>query len=165
MPDDVRKKLEALLAARSPRKAPAPDATPKEDPKMATFRRQFRQFCQDIVLPALNDAASLLKKHGHDCDVEAHEATETATGETITFYVRLRIFPAGWGRAFFQAQEPPYIWVMPDEPNQRVRILTGTSLPGQERPPSAREAALEDITREAVELEVLNVVQVILGGE
>ncbi len=164
MPDDVRKKLEALLSARSVKKAPVPDATPKEDPKMVTFRQEFRKFCQDIVLPALNDAASLLKKHGHDCDVEAHEATETSTGETITLYARLRIFPSGWGRAFFQTQEPPYIWVMPDEANRRVRILIGTSLPGQQRPPSAHEATLQDINREAVEQEVLNVVQVILGG-
>ncbi|HUT33439.1 MAG TPA: hypothetical protein VNE39_08180 [Planctomycetota bacterium] len=165
MPDEVRKRMEALLSSRSPKKAPPREEILKEDPRMVTFRQEFRRFCKNIVMPALVDAERLLKRHGHDCEVEEETATEIATGEKLALSARMRIFPAGWGRGYFQKSEPPYIWVTPDEANHKVRVLTGTALPGKERPPTANEYTLEQLNKEAIELEVLNVLQVILGEE
>lgn len=164
MPEEFRKRMEALLRAHDGEKAPPKQDILREDPAMATFRKQFRKLCIEVVLPALNDAASLLKKHGHDCDVESPDATETATGEKLSLYARIRIFPSGWGRAFFQDKEPPYIWVMPEETGEKARILTNAALPNHDRPPSVRELPLQDVTREVVDEDVFNVLQVILGG-
>jgi len=165
MPDDIRRKMEALLSAHAGKKATPSEQVHKEDPVMATFRQEFRRFCRDTVMPALVDAERLLKRHGHDSEVEEETATEVATGEKLVLSARMRIFPSGWGRGYFQKSEPPYIWVRPDEARQTVRVLTGTSLPGKERPPTANEYTLQQITKETIEMEVLNVLQVILGGE
>ncbi len=165
MADDIRKKMVALLSAHKG-KAAAPSAPAhKEDPTMTTFRQQFRAFCKDIVMPALSDAERLLKVHGHDSEVEEETATEVATGETLVLSARMRIFPSGYGRGYFQKSEPPYIWVRPDEARQLVRVLTGTSLPGKDHPPTANEYTLQQVTKETIESEVLSVLQVILGSE
>ncbi|MBM4034660.1 MAG: hypothetical protein FJ291_23190 [Planctomycetes bacterium] len=165
MPDDIRKRMEALLSAHKARTAVQEEPAVKVDPEMAEFRNQFRKLCLDIVVPALNDAASLLKKHGHDCDVEAPEATETASGEKMNLYARIRIFPSGWGRTFFQKGEPPYVWIVPEEARRCVRILTRSALPDHDRPPTANEYAVQHVTKDIVEQEIFNVLQVILGGD
>ena len=165
MADDIRKKMEALLSAHKGKAALPSEQVHKEDPTMLTFRQEFRTFCKDIVMPALVDAERLLRRHGHDSEVEEETAVEIATGEKLVLSARMRIFPSGFGRGYFQKSEPPYIWVRPDEARQKVRVLTGTSLPGKDRPPTANEYSLQEVTKETIEMEVLTVLQVILGEE
>jgi len=165
MPDDFKKRMEALLSAHGGKKAPPKEDEPKDDPKMINFRMRFRKLCEDVVLPALRDTADLLKRHGHDCDVEEQEATEVASGETLTLNVRMRIFPVGYGRTFFQQSEPPYICVMPEETRQMVRVLAGTSLPGKPRRPTSNDYTFEAMNRDVIENEAFAVVQTILEEE
>ena len=166
MPDDMKKKMEAFLSAHGGKRAPLkPVVTPELEAAMMNFRQQFRTLCQDVVWPALRDTAALLRRHGHDSDLEEQEATELATGEKLTLNVRMRIFPAGFGRTLFQKHEPPYVCVLPEESTQQVRILSGTSLPGKERKPTANDYEIAQINREVIEGEVLGVLQTILAEE
>jgi len=162
MPDDIRKKMEALLSAHSGRKAPPKADKKGDDPHMLNFRQEFKKLCEDVVLPALRDTAELLRHHGHDCDVEEQEATEVATGEKITLNCRMRIFPAGFGRTFFQKSEPPYVCVMPEEQLKTVRVIAGTSLPSKPRKPTSNDYAMSEINAEVIEQECFGVLQAIL---
>jgi hypothetical protein len=162
MKDELMKKMEALLAAHKGKQAP-PRPQQQEETKMLDARRQFRKLCHDVLLPALQDMADMLRKHGHDCEVEAQKATETATGEELTLNVRLRIFPAGYSRALFRDAEPPYVCVMHDEAQRNARVVAGTSLPDKPRKPTANEYPMDQLTREMIETEVLNILQTILS--
>jgi len=166
MKDDIKKKMEALLSAYDAKKKPkAPPPKTGEEPEMVEFRQKFRRLCTETIVPAFRDAGDLLKRHGHDCDLDQRKATEGATGEEIFLSVTLRIFPAGFGRTFFQEIEPPYVCVMPDEAGKKVKIVAGRSMPGKPRKPTARTLPLEELNAEIVMEEVLAVLQDVLAEE
>lgn len=166
MKEDIKKKMEALLSAYEGKKKPqAPPPKTGDQPQMIEFRQRFRQLSTEVIVPAFRDAADLLKRHGHDCELDQRKATETATGEEIFLSVTLRIYPAGYGRTFFQDGEPPYVCLMPEEARKQVKILAGRSLPGRPRKPTARVIPLEDLNADVVMEEVLAVLQDVLAEE
>ena len=166
MKEDIKKKMEALLSAYSTKKKPqAPPRKTGDEPEMIEFRQRFRQLATEVIVPAFRDAADLLKRHGHDCELDQRKATESATGEEIFLSVTLRIYPAGYGRTFFQDSEPPYVCVMPDEANKQVKVLAGRSLPEKPRKPTERILPPDQLNADVVMEEVLAVLQDVLATD
>jgi len=161
--DDPKKKMEELLKAyQKKQEAPAP-MKDQEEEAVKAFRREFQQLCDQVVRPTLKGLTDLFRRHGHDCDLDEQTATESATGNELTLQLRMTIIRAGVRRSAFADTEPPYLCVMPDERQKKVRMLASTAMPGKARRPTANTYGVPEVTTEVVEREVLAVLQAILG--
>jgi len=137
------------------------------------FIEEFERLVDGAIRPTMNEVGGALRKHGHEYQISITQGYTDSRGHIRRTQITMLVYPAGIPRSLFSSTSTPYVAFAADWLDKRVVVLQYTLTPlGASRSAlgngkSGRRAAhtLKQLTRSAVEREIVDVLTEVFGRE
>jgi len=134
----------------------------KEEEKrnQTLFEEKFEKLKHEVIWPVFIEVGNELNKYGHDYHVSEDREYVDATASYKPGILVFNIYPATVDRAYYKPESTPYIAFVANKYAMKVGIEVSTIMPNEGGVVGSHgEYRLEEISKELVEKEVVNVLK------
>ena len=162
MADHLRDELTRLLDEFEARRRGDREREQKTKDDDARFLVAFAELRRNVIRPVFEMAGTLLEERGHRFSIVEHEFTAGAEGRITEAGITLRVVPAGTKAGLHEDQRS--LAITTRHYNKTVWINSGESAGSGGLAGAKGAYALEKVTKQLVEEELIAFVRRIVGG-
>jgi hypothetical protein len=162
MADHLRDELTRLLDEYEARRRGEREREQKTKDDEARFLAAFAELRRNVIRPVFETAGVLLEERGHRFSIVEHEFSAGAEGRIAEAGITLRVVPAGTKAGLHEDQRS--LAVTTRHYNKTLWINSGESAGSGGLAGAKGAYALEKVTKQLVEEELIAFVRRIVGG-
>jgi len=154
--NETNNNLKSIFDKYDKKQSKAREERAKEKSEKELFLDNFAKKVQDVIQPAFDEVAELIKSRGHDCKITIEQESQDTEGHTQSAQIRMSIYPNGQRPQSHRLHECPSISFIAGSQAKKVFTHVSTMmLSAGGTSGTHNEYLLENITKEIVEKEVI----------